>query len=157
MIRQAIPTDAAQIAALLEESFNEFKSLYTQGGYEATVLSHEKVVERMKAGITWVFIRELNVIGTLSGKIKSDQFYLSGMAVAPKSRGSKIGWHLLKTAEQYSKDANINRMVLSTTPFLSSAIVLYEKFGFEKILEPPGHLLGTPLFRMEKSIPEKQL
>ena len=37
-----------------------------------------------------------------------------------------------------------------TTPFLSSAIRLYEGFGFRRTNDGPQELLGTPLFTMKK-------
>ena len=43
-------------------------------------------------------------------------------------------------------------MFLSTTPFLESAIRLYEKFGFQRTSDGPLDLFGTPLFTMQKSL-----
>jgi hypothetical protein len=40
--------------------------------------------------------------------------------------------------------------VLSTTPFLNSAIRLYENFGFRRNEAEPHDLFGTPMFTMEK-------
>jgi hypothetical protein len=41
-------------------------------------------------------------------------------------------------------------MVLSTTPFLTAAISLYERFGFSRSIDGPHDLYGTPLFTMVK-------
>ncbi len=42
-------------------------------------------------------------------------------------------------------------MFLSTTPFLHSAIRLYERFGYRRTDDGMNDLFGTPLFTMEKS------
>jgi hypothetical protein len=43
-------------------------------------------------------------------------------------------------------------LLLSTTPFLSEAIKLYERSGFRRSTEGPRELFGTPLFTMEKQL-----
>jgi hypothetical protein len=43
-------------------------------------------------------------------------------------------------------------LLLSTTPFLASAIRLYEQYGFVKSDRGPQNLFGTPLFAMEKPL-----
>jgi ribosomal protein S18 acetylase RimI-like enzyme len=47
------------------------------------------------------------------------------------------------------------RLFLSTTPFLDRAISLYERFGFQRNEEGLRELFGTPLFTMEKFVPDK--
>jgi len=48
------------------------------------------------------------------------------------------------------------RLFLSTTPFLSRAIALYERLGFIRTAEGPHDLFGTPLFTMEKMLPSSR-
>jgi hypothetical protein len=43
-------------------------------------------------------------------------------------------------------------LFLSTTPFLTHAIVLYEGLGFQRSNEGPHDLFGTPLFTMVKTL-----
>jgi hypothetical protein len=38
------------------------------------------------------------------------------------------------------------------TPFLNTAIRLYEAFGFRRMNDGPHDLFGTPLFTMEKTV-----
>jgi GNAT superfamily N-acetyltransferase len=75
------------------------------------------------------------------------------MAVDPTARGDGIGRRLLERAEEYSIRNGFERLFLSTTPFLSSAIRLYEKYGFSRSDEKPDDLFGTPLFTMVKNLP----
>jgi GNAT superfamily N-acetyltransferase len=74
------------------------------------------------------------------------------MAVLPQARGLQLGQLLLKQVEEFAREQNHTRLVLSTTPFLSPAIRLYEGAGFQRADEGPHHLFGTPLFTMVKPV-----
>ena len=74
------------------------------------------------------------------------------MAVLPAARGQRVGELLLKQVEDFAIAHGCRRLFLSTTPFLSRAIRLYERFGFRRTEEGPGDLFGTPLYTMEKML-----
>jgi ribosomal protein S18 acetylase RimI-like enzyme len=74
------------------------------------------------------------------------------MAVIPEARGLGIGRLLLQEVAQLAQDNNAEKLYLSTTPFLHSAISLYRRFGFVETADGPHDLFGTPLFTMEKKI-----
>lgn len=151
-IRLAGPEDASAIAAVLHESFAEFKALYTDGGFAATALSAEQVLARMREGLVWVALRESVVLGTVAAVVKEGSVYIRGMAVLPPARGSGTGAALLQRVEDWAARQGCGRLFLSTTPFLSSAIRLYEGAGFTRTGEGAHDLFGTPLFTMEKKI-----
>jgi hypothetical protein len=44
----------------------------------------------------------------------------------------------------------MKQLFLSTAPFLTRAISLYEQFGFLRSNEGPHTLFGTPIFTMRK-------
>ncbi len=52
--------------------------------------------------------------------------------------------------ENVASEHGFRRLFLSTTPFLTSAIRLYERWGFQRSDEGPHDLHGTPLFTMVK-------
>ena len=151
-MRPAEPHDAAAIAGLLEESFKEYRSLYTPAGYAATAISDEEVAARISQGSVWIALLDDRVVGTVSVVPKGGALYIRGMAVLPSARGRRIGEALLTHVQEFALDKGIRRMFLSTTPFLDRAIHLYEAFGFRRIAEGPNDLFGTPLFTMEKLI-----
>jgi N-acetylglutamate synthase-like GNAT family acetyltransferase len=151
-IRRATTEDAHAIAYVLQKSFREFRPLYTDGGFEATALCVERVMERIEEGPVWVASRGGAVFGTVAAVVKDESVYLRGMAVLPEARGSGAGAKLLQEVEGWAKDERCKRLFLSTTPFLDSAIRLYERFGFGRANENAQHLFGTPLFTMEKSL-----
>ncbi len=49
-------------------------------------------------------------------------------------------------------EQNAERLFLSTTPFLTHAIRLYEHAGFQRNAEGSPDLFGTPLFTMVKPL-----
>jgi N-acetylglutamate synthase-like GNAT family acetyltransferase len=156
-IRLAELSDAPAIALLLSEAFVQYRPLYTQGGFEATAISAAQVTKRMDEGPIWVAICENVIAGTISVVRKHDSLYLRGMAVCPKARGRRIGERLLNQAEDHATRQGIDRLFLSTTPFLDRAIHLYEKCGYRRTDEGPHELFGTPLFTMEKFLSGRQL
>ncbi|MGA8762533.1 MAG: GNAT family N-acetyltransferase [Candidatus Sulfotelmatobacter sp.] len=151
-IRRAAPEDAPAIAVVLQQSFAEFKALYTDGGFAATALSSECVLARMREGPVWVALRDGVVLGTVAAVVKAELAYIRGMAVLPPARGSGTGGALLQHVEDWAISQGCARLALTTTPFLSSAIRLYEGFGFRRTNDGPQELFGTPIFTMKKDI-----
>jgi putative acetyltransferase len=151
-VRLAGPEDAPVIAAVLHASFVEFKSLYTEGGFAATALGLERVLIRMREGPVWVALREGVVMGTVAAVVRDESVYVRGMAVLPEARGSGAGARLLRQVEDWTRGQGLTRLFLSTTPFLDSAIRLYERFGFRRMDDGLHDLFGTPLFTMEKTL-----
>ena len=149
-LRLAQPADAAGIASVLLAAFEEFRPLYTEGGFAATTPAAEEIIERLQEGPIWVALHGAVIAGTVSMVLKGSELYVRGMAVLPAARGHTIGQALLVETERYASTHSCRRMFLSTTPFLSRAIRLYEKFGFRRTGEGPHELFGTPLFTMEK-------
>jgi GNAT superfamily N-acetyltransferase len=135
---------------VLYESFVEFRALYTDGGFGATALSAEQVFVRMREGPVWVGLRDGAVLGTVAAVARDTSAYIRGMAVLPRARGLGVGSALLRAVQGWACEKGCGRLFLSTTPFLDSAIRLYERFGFRRVVEEPQDLLGTPLFTMEK-------
>jgi GNAT superfamily N-acetyltransferase len=152
-LRRADPDDATAIATVLYESFVEFKPLYTDGGFAATTPGAELICVRMSEGPVWVALCDGVTVGTVSAVRKGSSVYIRGMAVVPTKRGSGAGFRLLQEVEQWAFAEGCDRLFLSTTPFLDSAIRLYEKSGFRRTDEGLHDLFGTPLFTMVKTVP----
>jgi len=155
LIRDAGADDAVAIAKILHESFAEYESLYTREGFTATTPNAGQVTERMREGPIWVALHQGEAVGTVAAVRKERSVYMRGMAVLPTARGLRVGSRLLEHVESWSCNEECARLFLSTTPFLSSAIRLYERQGFRRVKEQPQHLFGTPLFTMEKEIRRK--
>lgn len=149
-IRLAVFDDASAIATVLYDSFVDYRSSYTDEGFAATTPAIDQIQARIAEGPVWIVLRWHSVVGTVSVVPKGQSLYIRGMAVPPDARGQKIGELLLWQIESFATGNGFKRLFLSTTPFLSSAIHLYEGFGFYRVSEGPHDLFGTPLFTMEK-------
>lgn len=154
-IRFAEPGDAAAICALLADAFSEYRHLYTSEGYAATAINIEQVRDRIREGPMWVALSDELIVGTVSVVARSGSLYVRGMAVRPDARGQHIGVLLLAEVETFAAAQGVKRLFLSTTPFLDRAIRLYQRLGFLRTNEGPQELYGTPLFTMEKFLPDK--
>ena len=151
-IREANPADGPQIAAVLAESFAEYKPLYTEKAYAATTPDGDTIQERFAQGTMWVAVFGGKIVGTVSAVPENQSLYIRSMAILPAARGAGIGERLLEEIENFAVMNGYQRLFLSTTPFLQRAIRLYEKFGFERNDEPPHELYGTPLVTMHKNL-----
>jgi len=149
----ALLDEASTIASLLARSFAEYESSYTPEAFAATISTSDQIRDRIDEGPVWVALQNGAIVGTLSSVARGETLYLRGMAVAPTARGDGIGRQLLDRAEEYAIQNGFERLSLSTTPFLKSAILLYERCGFGRINEKPDDLFGTPLFTMVKNLP----
>lgn len=149
-IRLAVPGDASAVASLMHRSFIEYEGQYTPEGFAATVPPPDQIQARMNEGPMWVALENGAVVGTVSTVLKDEGLYIRGMAVDPLARGKRIGRKLLDGAEAFARQGECKRLFLSTTPFLSRAIKLYEDYGFCRSNEGPDNLFGTPLFAMVK-------
>jgi GNAT superfamily N-acetyltransferase len=126
--------------------------LYTEGGFAATTASDEQIINRMKEGPVWVALLDNNIVGTSAAIRKAEPLHIRGMAAHPSARGLGIGRSLLRTIEEFALLNGCHRLSLSSTPFLTPALRLYERFGFRRTSEGPHDLLGTPLFTMVKTL-----
>ena len=109
-------------------------------------------MERIAEGPVWIALQASGVVGTASAVVKGKGLYVRGMAVVPSMQGQRIGLRLLERVEAFALEGGFRRMFLSTTPFLRSAIRMYQHFGFHRSREGPHDLYGTPLFTMQKPL-----
>jgi GNAT superfamily N-acetyltransferase len=106
----------------------------------------------MKEGPVWTAVQTGTIVGTAAAVPRGEDLYIRGMAILPSARGQRIGELLLEHIESFASVRGYKRLVLSTTPFLTRAIRLYEHFGFRRSPEGPHDLFETPLFTMVKNL-----
>jgi len=150
LIRSAVMDEVEVISSLLYQAFVEFEPLYTPAAFAATTPTSDQIQKRWNDGPVWVVEEGSQLVGTVSAVDKAEGLYIRSMAVLPSHRGQGTGYSLLQTVEHFAETQGIRRMFLSTTPFLTGAIRLYEQFGFRRNDDGPHELYGTPLFTMVK-------
>lgn len=158
-IRRASPSDAEQIAGVLLAAFSEFEALYTPSGFSATTPSPSEIIRRLVEGPTWIAQEGETVVGTVSALNRGEEVYIRSMAVLPTERGRGTATQLLTVVHAFAISQGTRRLSLTTTPFLSAAIQLYERTGFRRT-SGALDLHGTPLFAMVKeldTVPNRRL
>ena len=152
LVRRARIDEAIAIASILRQAFIEFELLYTPSAFAATIPTSDQIQARWDEGPVWVAVQGDNLVGTVAAVSKIAGLYIRSMAVLPNSRGQGIALQLLRQIESFAISTHHQHLFLSTTPFLRSAIYLYERFGFQRNDEGPHDLFGTPLFTMAKHL-----
>ncbi len=149
-IRLANQGDAEAIAATLYDAFAPFEPLYTPAAFRATTPTAEQLRARWSEGPVWIAELEHAVVGTVSAVSRPAELYVRSMAVRPGAQGQGTGAGLLVAAEARATSEGLDRMVLTTTPFLHAAIRLYRRHGFRQT--GTSDLFGTPLIVMTKQL-----
>jgi GNAT superfamily N-acetyltransferase len=149
-VRIATADDAPAIEVVLSQSFEEYKSRYTNAAFQAATPSKAIVLERMEEGPTWVAEQKGEIVGTISAVPRGRTLVLRGMAVPPAERGRALGKLLLVSVARYAFHNGYRRMTVSASPFLTRALREYEQFGFRRSREGPNEFHGTPVYNMTK-------
>jgi GNAT superfamily N-acetyltransferase len=151
-VRRAGRRDAPAIASVLRAAFAEYESLYTRAAFAATTPAAEEIARRLGDGQTWIALLHRTVVGTVSAVSRGEALYVRSMAVVPEAQGRGVGRRLLAHVERYAGERGFLHLELSTTPFLASAIALYERAGFSRCDGEPRELCGTQLLNMRKAL-----
>jgi putative acetyltransferase len=151
-IRIAQASEAATIASAIFESFAEYQAAYTPEAFAATTPTADTIRRRLDEGPVWVACRQGTIVGTVSAVSIGAACYIRSMAILPAARGAGIGRLLLQHVEEFAVAQGHTYLLLSTTPFLTRAIRLYEQAGFCRSEDGPHDLFGTALFTMVKPL-----
>jgi N-acetylglutamate synthase-like GNAT family acetyltransferase len=144
--------DISSVASVLRQSFLEYEASYTREAFAATISTSTELEHRLVEGPVWIAVENDTVVGTVSVVPFGEVLLVRSLAVLPSSRGQGVGKLLLQHLESYACEKGYKSLFLSTTPFLTSAIRLYERFGFRRSNEGPHDRLGTLIFTMTKQL-----
>jgi N-acetylglutamate synthase-like GNAT family acetyltransferase len=150
-IRKAKHRDAAAIESLLYESFLEYERAYTPEAFRITRSEKREIESRIKHWTVWVALHSNVIVGTVSVHPEGEALHIRSMAVRPSMRGRGIGKLLLQRVEKFASTNRYKRLILNTTPFLASAIRLYERCGF-RVTGSERDWFGTTLSAMTKEV-----
>ncbi len=151
-IRRATEDDANTIHVVLTAAFAPYRTAYTAGAYQATVLTPEVARLRVREMTVLLAVAPTTeVIGTIGyARVNTGEGRLRGMAVNPRWEGTGTGHALLSAALAGLDEAGCSRVTLETTAPLRRAIAFYQSQGFH----PTGRVtdfLGMPLYQYLRS------
>jgi ribosomal protein S18 acetylase RimI-like enzyme len=149
-VRLAVIDEVADVARVLRDAVEPYRPRYTPAAFAATTPSEAELRQRWHEGPVWVAVQGDRIVGTVAAVPRPGALYMRSMAVHPDSHGGGCGRRLVEAVERHAVATRLSAVVLSTTPFLDSAIALYERCGFRRTEAGPPDLAGTPLFTMEK-------
>jgi ribosomal protein S18 acetylase RimI-like enzyme len=133
VIRTATQADAPQILRCLAAAFEPYRTSYTEAAYLDTVLTEEKILQRLACMQVFVAVSANDeVLGTIACSRSGDQGHLRGMAVFPEHLGRGFAEKLLHTAESELARQGCARVTLGTTEPLQRAMHFYEKLGYRR-------------------------
>ena len=150
-VRVAQPDEAETISALLRAAFAEFAPRYTPQALARSTPEPGEVRQRFDEGPIWVAVLDGATVGTVSALSRSDGLFVRSMAVVSAARGHGVAKQLLAVVADFAGANRYRRLILTTTPFLSVAIHLYQDAGFRFTGETLD-VFGTPLLEMEKAL-----
>ena len=147
-VRRAEPGDADQLTRLAEAVSGEPEAWLISADGEWRSAGDErrylKAVRRYAHAAVIVAERaDGELVGRLS--VARDAHPASahvadiGLMVAKDARRQGVGWALLEAAVEWARTAGVRTLELHVFPWNEPAILLYEKFGFEREGFRKGH------------------
>jgi len=73
-----------------------------------------------------------SILGCVYLKPKGKRLYLSTLAVAPEAQGQGVGRQLLAAAEDYARQHDCTRMLISVLSARPELVAWYERHGYQR-------------------------
>ena len=117
-----------KVLSFLEEAFMESEKRFEPEGRHYAFNGIERNFMKF-----WCAFDGEDIVGTAAvKKISETVCELKGLYVYEKYHGQKIGYSLAKTAVDFAKDSEFEKIVLDTMTRHEKALRLYKKMGFEQ-------------------------
>ena len=144
VLRDHLPSDAAQINALALQAFEQFKDAYLDWpGFRLKIGNMSAL-----ANAGEIIVSEANgkIVGAVAfvgpGEPKAEFFRLEWaiirmLVVAPASRGHGIGRALVEESLLRARRDGASEVALHTSEIMHVALLLYERMGFKLVSTAP--------------------
>ena len=142
VVRPAEPGDAEALVRLAEAVSAEPGGwLITTDGEWRSVGEERRYLKAVRRyPHAALFVAERSRDGAIVGRLSlardthpaSSHVADLGLMVAADARRQGVGWALLEAAVAWSRSAGVRKLELHVFPWNEPAILLYEKFGFER-------------------------
>lgn len=117
--------------------------------YDLEILDDPEKMILQKGGFIWMAEAEGKLVGSAALiKEHDDEYELAKMAVTDAFRGKGISKMLIETCLQKARELNAKKMLLFSNHQLTTALALYEKYGFRHVV-PHNSPFETADVRME--------
>jgi GNAT superfamily N-acetyltransferase len=134
VVTQAQPNDVAMLAPL----FDGYRVFYNQASDRAA--AQQFIGDRLATNESVIFIARLgdHAVGftqlfpSFSSVVMQRIWILNDLFVSTAARGQGVGEALLRRAEQFARETQAKRLVLSTATDNIAAQRLYEKLGWQR-------------------------
>lgn len=102
--------------------------------YDEEILGNPEKYILSKGGYIFFLRSEDKIVGTFAlMKVDALTYELSKMAVEKSFRGKGLGNQMLEFCLKFSKEQNLNTLILYSNRKLVNALHLYQKFGFKEV------------------------
>ena len=135
MLIKIIPFEKQYALDFYNLNIDWLKTYFYVEPYDDEVLSKPETYIINKGSHIFFALLDEIVVGTVALMPTKEQgvFELTKMAVSLQFRGHKIGQLLMQYCIDFSKDNQINTLMLYSNTILENAIYIYRKFGFVEI------------------------
>jgi GNAT superfamily N-acetyltransferase len=153
-VRKAQTADFQGILDCFQEAFAAYRSVYTPGAYQDTVVGPEALENRMATMCVFVAASSSGeVVGTVACSfVGPDEGHVRGMAVRPAWHGVDVAGKLIRSVENELRAWGCARISLDATLPLRRAMRFYEKHGFRRSGRI-GDFFGMELVEFVKTLP----
>ena len=132
-LRLATAGDLVSISGLMRDYFNELGLEFDPDGLDRDLADPEA---EYATGVLIVIERDGLAVGCAAlRRVDSATGEIKRMYLSPEHRGRGLGELLLEAVLRMARSGGFSRLVLDTRRDLEAANALYERFGFEDIID----------------------
>ena len=125
-VRQAAGPDVPVLAAIATEAYRVY---VPRIGREPAPMTADYAAA-VRSGLTWVAVRDGEVVGLLVLVAHPDHLLLENVAVLPSAQGAGVGARLLALAEDEARARGLREIRLYTNEAMTENLAYYPRRGY---------------------------
>ena len=143
LIRKVIPSDNALLASLIRNVFEEYNAPKQNTVYSDPTTDDLFALFQKSRSVLWIALLNDEICGCCgiyaTESLPEDYAELSKFYLLKEARGKGIGKQLMLKCIQSAKEMNYKSLYIESLPQFSTAVSMYEKYGFTRIDKPLGN------------------
>jgi putative acetyltransferase len=155
-IRNILPGDNKTLAHIIRATLTEFGAAHPGTVYYDSTTDHLYELFQREGSVYFVALEHDQVVGGAgifpSSGLPEGTCELVKMYLLPVARNKGLGGKLISACLDWAHEYGYSNVYLETMPELSSAVKIYEQFGFEKLDAPVGNTghFGCEIWMLKK-------